>query len=174
MLYAIVLGVPLVSFAQIPGGSERQLQSGSRVRILSPVFGDQKQTVTVVSSSPESLVYRLTTQSEPQTLSTASITGMDISAGSHSNKLKGLLIGLATGAVVGGIVGYATWQRPTCKDPNGGFGCIAIDFGRSGDAAFAGGLGGIVGAFTGLLIGSRQSEVWVPVTVPAPPAPGAR
>jgi hypothetical protein len=95
---------------------------------------------------------------------------MDISAGTRAHKMKGTLIGFAAGAALGGIIGYATWQRPTCNNPNGGFGCIAIDFGRSGDAAFIGGLGGIVGAITGLLVGTRQSEVWVPVTVPAPAA----
>ena len=168
MLYALVLGVPVVSFAQIPGSSERQVQAGSRVRILSPVFGDKTQTGTVVSSSPESLVFRLNAESAPQTLSTSTIKRMDVSIGTRAHKMKGALIGFATGALVGGIVTYATWQRPTCKDPNGGFGCIALDFGRSGDAAFAAGGIGILGTFAGMLIGARHTDTWAPViTTPA-------
>jgi hypothetical protein len=166
LLYAISLGVPLFSSAQTVGSPGGAVQSGSRVRILSPVFGDKTQTATVISSSPESLVFRLNAESAPQTLSTASITRMDVSTGTRSHKLKGALIGLATGAVLGGIVGYATWQRPTCKNPNGGFGCIAIDFGPTGDAAFAAGATGILGTFAGMLIGARHTDTWAPVVVP--------
>jgi hypothetical protein len=166
MLYAICLGVPVFSVAQTPDNPEGMVQSGSRVRILSPVFGDKTQTATVISSSPESLVFRLNAGSAPQTLSTSTITRMDVSTGTHARKLKGALIGLATGALVGGIVGYATYQRPTCKDPNGGFGCIAIDFGPSGDAAFAGAAGGILGTFAGMLLGARHTDTWTPVIMP--------
>jgi hypothetical protein len=166
MLYAISLGVPVFSVAQTPGNPEGMVQSGSRVRILSPVFGDKTQTATVISSSPESLVFRLNAGSAPQTLSTSTITRMDVSTGTRGHKLKGALIGLATGAVLGGIVGYATYQRPTCNNPNGGFGCIAIDFGPSGDAAFVGGAAGILGTFVGMLIGARQTDTWAPVIVP--------
>jgi hypothetical protein len=166
MLYAISLGVPVFSSAQPLGNTQGLVQSGSRVRILSPVFGDKTQTVTVVSSSPESLVFRLNAGSVPQTLSTATITRMDVSTGTRAHKMKGALIGLATGALVGGIVGYATWQRPTCNDPSGVVGCFAIDFGRGGDAAFAGAAGGILGTIVGTLIGTRQSDTWAPVIVP--------
>jgi len=159
--------VPVVSFAQIPGSSERQVQAGSRVRILSPVFGDKTQTGTVVSSSPESLVFRLSAESPPQTLSTSTITRMDVSIGTRAHKMKGALIGFATGALVGGVVTYATWQRPTCKDPNGGFGCIAFDFGRSGDAAFAAGGIGILGTIVGALIGTQHRDTWAPVITTA-------
>ena len=163
MLYAISLSVPVFSAAQTPGAPEAMVQPGSRIRILSPVFGDKKQTATVISSSPESLVFRLSSGSEPQTLSTSTITRMDISTGTRSHKLKGALIGLATGALVGGIVGYATYQKPTCKDPNGGFGCFGIDFGPGGDAAFAAGAAGILGTFAGMLIGARHTDNWTPV-----------
>jgi hypothetical protein len=163
MLYAISLAVPTLSPAQTSSSPERIVQSGSRVRILSPVFGDQAQTGTVVSSSPESLVFRLNAESAPQTLSTSAITRMDVSIGTRAHKMKGALIGFATGALVGGIVSYATWQRPTCKDPNGGFGCIAFDFGRSGDAAFAAGGVGILGTIVGALVGTQHRDAWAPV-----------
>jgi hypothetical protein len=165
MLYAISLGVPVFASAQTmssPGGA---VQAGSRVRILSPVLGDKTQTATVISSSPESLIFRLNAGSEPQTLKPSTITRMDVSTGTRAHKLKGALIGLATGALVGGAVGYATWQKPTCKDPNGGFGCISFDFGRGGDAAFAAGGVGILGTIVGTLIGARYTDTWAPVIV---------
>jgi len=46
-------------------------------------------------------------------------------------------------------------------------GCIAFDFGRSGDAAFAAGAAGILGTFAGILIGARKTDTWAPVTCPA-------
>lgn len=169
MLYAIALGVPAFSFAQSPGGSEPQVQSGSRVRIVSPVFGEKSQTATVVSYSPESLVFRLDAGSAPQTLSTSTITRMDISTGTRAHKLKGALLGFATGAILGGVVAYATWQPPTCKNPSGGYGCIALDFGRGGDAAFAAGAVGVLGTIVGTLIGAQHRDTWAPVIVAPTP-----
>jgi hypothetical protein len=172
MFYAIALGVPALAPAQTPVNPEWPVQAGSRVRILSPVFGDERQTVTVVSSTGNALVYRQNAQAAPQTLSSTAITHMEISTGTRAHKAKGALIGLVAGAAIGGILGYATWQRPTCKNPNQLLGCLAIDFGRGGDAAFAGGLGGILGTIVGALIGTQQRDTWVPVTVP-PPATSA-
>ena len=168
MLYAIALAAPSLAAAQTSSGPEWPVQAGSRVRILSPVLGDERQTVTVVSSTSDALVYRQNSQAAPQTLSSGAIARMEISTGTRAHKAKGALIGLLAGAAVGGIIGYATWQRPTCKDPNNSFGCIAIDFGRGGDAAFAGGFGGILGTIVGALVGIHSTDIWVPVTVPQP------
>jgi len=171
MVYAIALAMPALAPAQTPANPEWPVQAGSRVRILSPVFGDKRQTVTVVSSTADALVFRLSGQAASQTLSSGAISGMEISTGSRAHKAKGALIGLVAGAAVGGILGYATWQRPTCKDPNNSIlGCLAIDFGRGGDAAFAAGAGGILGTIAGALIGTHQTDTWVAVTVPPPPA----
>jgi len=168
--YAIALAVPALASAQTAGNLMWPVQAGSRVRILSPVLGDERQTVTVVSSTSDALVYRQNSQAAAQTLSSGAITRMEISTGTRAHKAKGALIGLFAGAALGGIIGYATWQRPTCKDPNSPFGCIAIDFGRGGDAAFAGGLGGMLGTLVGALIGIHSMDTWVPVTaVPQPP-----
>ncbi|HXN76552.1 MAG TPA: hypothetical protein VN876_07945 [Gemmatimonadaceae bacterium] len=171
--YAIALAVPTLTPAQTPGNPEWPVQAGSRVRILSPVLGDERQTVTVVSSTSDALVYRQNAQAAPQTLSSAVITHLEISIGTRAHKAKGALIGLVAGAAVGAILGYATWQRPTCKDPSQPFGCLTIDFGPGGDAAFLGGFGGILGAIVGALIGIHQTDNWVPVMVPPPPATNA-
>jgi hypothetical protein len=166
--YAIALAVPALATAQTPGNSQWPVP-GSRIRILSPVLGDEKQTVTVVSSTSDGLVFRQNAQAAPQTLSGGVITRMEISTGTRAHKAKGALIGFVTGAAVGAILGAATWQRPTCKDPNNAFGCFAIDFGPGGSAAIAGALGGIVGTIVGALVGIHQTDTWVPVTVPQPP-----
>jgi hypothetical protein len=169
-LYVIALAVPALATAQTAGNPIWPVQAGSRVRILSPVLGDEKQTVTVVSSTSDALVFRQNGQAAPQSLSSGAITRMEISTGTRAHKAKGALIGLLAGAAVGGIVGYATWQRPTCKDPNNSFGCIAIDFGPGGNAGFGAAFGGIVGTLAGALVGIHSTDTWVPVTVPQPPA----
>jgi len=171
--YAIALAVPALTTAQTAGNPIWPVQAGSRVRILSPVLGDERQTVTVVSSTSDALVYRQNSQAAPQKLSSGAITHMEISTGTRAHKAKGALIGLLAGAAVGGIIGYATWQRPTCKDPNNSFGCIAIDFGPGGDAAFAGALGGIVGTLVGALVGIHSTDTWLPVTAAPQPATNA-
>jgi hypothetical protein len=168
--FAIGLALPVLAAAQTAGNPEWPVQAGSRVRILSPVLGDERQTVTVVSSTSDALVYRQNAQAAPQTLNSGAITRLEISTGTRAHKAKGALIGLLAGAAVGGILGYATWQRPTCKDPNNSFGCIAIDFGPGFDAAVLGGLAGIAGTIVGALIGTHQTDSWVPVILPAPPA----
>jgi hypothetical protein len=167
---AIALTVPALAPAQTPGIPAWPVQAGSRVRILSPVLGDERQTVTVVSSTSDALVYRQNAQAAPQTLSSGVITRLEISTGTRAHKAKGALIGLLAGAAVGGILGYATWQRPTCKDPSQPFGCFTIDFGPGGDAAFFGAFGGMLGTIVGALIGIHQTDNWVPVILPSPPA----
>jgi hypothetical protein len=85
------------------------------------------------------------------------ITRIDILRGTHSHKLTGALIGFA---LVGGItagIAAATWKKPS------GF---AVDFGRGGDAALAGLLGGLAGGAVGLLVGARETDTWVPVKLP--------
>jgi hypothetical protein len=160
MLCAIALATPLAVTAQAVNSSW-PLASGSRVRILSPVLGDKKEQGTVVSVNSESILFRPKSAEASQSLGVNAITQLDVARGTHSSKLKGATWGFAIAGVAAAAIAAATWKEP--KD------CfMCMDFGRSGDAAFAGAFGGIVGGVVGLLVGARQTETWVPVEIPRP------
>lgn len=162
MLCAVALATPLLSVAQTPIKSDWPLDSGARVRILTPFLGDHSQTVTVVSATRDMLVFRQGSGPATQSVGTPQITRLEVATGTHANKLKGALIGLLAGAAGGAILGAATYQRPA---PCQGF-CLNIDFGRSGAAEFGAALGAVVGALAGTLIGIHQTDTWTPVAVP--------
>ena len=135
------------------------IDSGTRVRIVSPVLGRRVATGRVISTNPDTLFFRWDKRSAPTAIATPSIIRLDVARGTHTTKLKGSLIGLFLGATTGALIGAATY-RPSCN----GF---CFDLGE-GFAAAAGGLvGGAGGAIVGALVGSRQSDKWVPVTVPS-------
>ena len=158
MLCTIALAAPLALTAQ-EARSSWPLAPGSRVRILSPALGDNKEQGTVVSMTSESILFRQKSAQASQSLGVNTITRMDVSRGTHSSKLKGTGWGFLIGGVASAAITAATWKKP--KD------CyMCMDFGRGGDSAMAGALGGTFGAIIGLLVGSRQTETWVPVDVP--------
>ena len=159
MLCTIALVTPLVAGAQEPSNSSWPLATGSRVRILSPVLGDNKEQGTVVSMTRESIVFQQKSVNAPQSLGVNAISQIDVSQGTHSRKLKGFGWGFAIGAGLAAGITAATWQKP--KD------CVfCMDFGRGGDAAMAAPFGGVLGGVVGLLFGARQTETWVPVDIP--------
>ena len=164
MVFAIAVAVPGLAIAQSAPGADWPVASGSRIRILSPVLGEKMQTATAVSASTDTLVFLLPRHSAGQALTTAAITKMDVSTGTRSHKAKGAMIGFAVGAAAGAILGYATYKRPRCQSQS--FGCIQIDFGPGGDAAFAAGLGGVLGLLVGTIAGTHKTDTWVPVRMP--------
>jgi hypothetical protein len=133
---------------------------GSRVRIVSPVLGDQRQTGTVASSSADTLLFHPAKDASSIALATPNIVRMEVASGTHTRKLKGALIGLLTGAGAGAAIGAASYKKPKpC------YLCFLEDS-RGFDAALGGTLLGIVGAAVGTLIGARQTDTWVPVAIP--------
>jgi hypothetical protein len=161
ILSAAALMVPGIVGAQAPS-PEWPIAPGSRVRLVSPVFGDQRQTGIVASSTTDTLVFRAAARdATPIAIATPNIARIEVATGTHSRKAKGALVGLLIGAGAGALIGAATYKKPKpC-------GCLfAFEDTRGSDAAIAGFLGGIVGAITGAIIGSRQTDSWVPVAVP--------
>src|ERR1700686_3339093 len=96
-LYTAALVVPTRALAQSPP-SGWAIAAGSRVRILAPVLGDQAQTGSVVSATSDTLVFLPKKTSNSTAIGTPNIVRLDVSAGTHSNKLKGALLGFALGA----------------------------------------------------------------------------
>lgn len=163
ILCGVAIATPsAMASAQAAQVSDWPIAAGSRVRIVSPILGSERQTGTVVMATPDSLIFRRAKQSTTTAISTPNIVKLEVAQGTHRHVAKGALIGFGVGAVVGGILGYAT-HSSGCKSSGG---CIAIDFGPGGDAALAGGILGVLGLVVGGIAGTYQTDTWVPVAVP--------
>jgi hypothetical protein len=156
-LYTAALMVPTLAMAQNAPSGSWPIAAGSRVRILSPVLGDQEQTGSVVSATSDTLIFLPHKTSNSTAIGTPNIVRVDVSTGTHSNKLKGALLGFALGAGVGAVIGSATYHP--CNN------CFDI-LGRGGNIAAGSVVGALVGTAGGMVIGSRPSDSWVPVAVP--------
>jgi hypothetical protein len=156
-LYTAALMVPTIALAQDTPSRSWPIAAGSRVRILSPVTGDQAQTGRVISATSDTLVFLPHRTSNSTAISTPNIVKLEVSTGTHSNKLKGALLGFAIGAGAGAAIGSATYHP--CSN------CFDI-LGRGGNIAAGSIVGGLVGFAGGMVIGSRPSDNWVPVAVP--------
>ena len=140
--------------------------SGTRVRVLSPMLGDNKQVGVAVSATRDTLSFRREKQPAYTSLSTSDIRQLDISQGTHTRRLNGGLIGFLVGAAGGAAIGAATHKDPPpCTDF---INCVefSLNTSRSGDAILGGIAGGLLGGIVGTLVGARAVDTWVPVAVP--------
>ena len=158
LAFVATLVAPTQLVGQVDPVSTWPIDSGTRVRIVSPVLGSRAATGKVVSTNPDTLLFRWDKRSAPTAIATPSIIKLEVARGTHTTKLKGSLIGLMLGAMTGAAIGAATYS-PSCN----GF---CFDLGQGFVAAAGGLVGGAGGAIVGALVGSRQSDTWVPVTMP--------
>jgi hypothetical protein len=160
ILCSAALVAPTLSAAQAGPVLDWPIAPGSRVRILSPVLGDQKETGSVISATSDTLVFRPAKLATAFAIATPNIVGIEVARGTHSRKLKSALLGFLAGAGAGAIIGYATYTRPApCN-------AFCFDFGPGFSATVVGGLGGILGTLAGTIVGAQQTDTWVPVAVP--------
>lgn len=159
---------PLAGLAQTTAPANSQIDVGSKVRVAAPVFGTrQKQVGTVVALTPDTVVLRLGASVPNRSLAHSDITSLEVARGKRSQKARGALWGTVIGAGAGAILGYALYTDPCGSD---GLGCVAFTVGptsRGGNAAISAVGGGLVGALIGTLVGRRQTDTWVPGTLPA-------
>jgi hypothetical protein len=160
MILGVVLLAPAAARSQATPSSQWPVAAGSRVRIQSPLLGERAQTGDVVAAAGDTLVFRQAKSAAPVAIATPNIVKMDISSGTHSRKAKGALLGFLIGAASGAAIAAAAYKKP---EPCGF--CILPDS-RAFDATLGGALLGIVGTGVGIIIGARQTDIWVPVAVP--------
>jgi hypothetical protein len=154
ILVALCL-VPMgVAMAQ-SGSAQWPLDSGSQVRIQSPIFSGKTQQGTVVSTQADTLHFRAGFGMVSTAVGLHDITSIDVLEGTHSRKGKGALVGFALGAGIAAGIQAVTWKKTS-----------GFDFGRGGDAAFMALPGGLVGGAIGLLVGAHKTENWVDVKLP--------
>lgn len=159
-LCAASMIVPAAAAGQTDAMGDWPIPAGSKVRILSPVLGKRHTTGSVVSATPDTLLFRAASESTVTTIATPNIVRIDIARGTHTNAGRAGFAGFILGALVGAVIGTAT-TPPPCTN--------CLDFSQ-GYAALGGGLaGGVIGAVIGVTIGRRPSDTWVPVAVPSAP-----
>ena len=136
---------------------------GTRARILSPALGGERQVGTIEAVAGDTLQFRRIASPNAQWLKTAEITTVDVSAGTHTEKLKWATIGFFVGAATGAAIGAATYTAPPpCTDS---FSCAVVSginsgTGRQGSMIGGGIIGAVSGALFGTLFGNRQRETW--------------
>lgn len=161
LMLAAALISPAAMNAQMGVSVAWPVAAGSRVRILSPVIGDQRQVGIAASASRDTLMFRPAAEGASTfAIATPNIAQLELSTGTHTRKAKGAGVGFLIGAVVGGVLGAATYKADQCTEI-----CIFPDS-RGFDASLGGVLLGVAGAIVGTVIGASHTDTWVPVAVP--------
>ena len=156
-LCAAAVMAPTLSAGQAPA-ADWPLAPDSRVRILSPVLGKRLVTGSVVSATPDTLVFRAARDSTSTSIGTPNIVSIEIARGTHTNTARAGFGGFVLGALVGAAIGAAA-SPPPCSN--------CLDFSQGASALGGGFVGGVIGALVGAAIGKRPSDTWMPVAVPA-------
>ena len=152
-LQAVLVFASALMAAQAPAIPAWPVAEGARVRVLSPVLGNEPRVGLVVSATRDSLSFRAERQPAYTSLRTSDIRQLEVSQGTRSHRLIGGLVGFAAGAVAGGFIGAATVEKG-----NG--------FARVDGAAVGASIGGLLGAVAGALVIGRSVDTWVPVALP--------
>jgi hypothetical protein len=144
------------------------LQIGARVRVSSsaPGFSGPPRVANVLAQHGDTLSFRPEGTQDSIALPLSLITRIEVSTSRSSHRRQGMGLGLLGGALIGAVVGAATYTP--CSGP--GFGsCIFSPGSRGEQAKWGGFVGALVGTSVGGFIGSDwQSENWERVAVTAP------
>jgi hypothetical protein len=153
ILQAVIVLAPVLAGAQAPGIPAWPVAEGARVRVSSPVLGNEPRVGVVISANRDTLSFRAERQSAYTSLRTSDIRQLEVSQGTRSHRFVGGLVGFSLGAVAGGFIGAATGSK-------------GDGFARAGAAAIGAGVGGLLGAVAGSLVIGRTVDTWVPVPLP--------
>lgn len=146
---SILLMVPAIAETQ-----STALTAGARVRVTSPSDDLNRHVTTVTEVRGDSIVVAGLAGS--RTIAISNVTALDVSAGTRTQVLRDGLIGFGAGALLGGIVGAATYE--------------GSDFfvGSSVEAgALVGTMFGAVGLVVGGVVGAlHRTDRWQPARMP--------
>jgi hypothetical protein len=159
LIFVGLIGTTVAGFAQTPKGTSWPPTAGARARIVSPVFGVERQVGTIESVTGDTLHFRRADGGSSVSLKPSEITMIEVSAGTHTAKAKWAAIGLLAGAAAGAGIAAATYTP--CRDS---FACIGDIGGRSGSIGFGAIVGALSGGVAGALWGTRRQESWTPVS----------
>jgi len=131
-----------------------QLETGARVRLTSPTLPPDQEIVRILSAGSDTVVFRSERNPVTRSLALNEISAVEVSLGEQRRTRRGAVIGLLSGAAIGGIAGYATYEPCT------GY-CFLEPASAGSNAAWSGLAGGTMGLLVGTTIGwLSKSEKW--------------
>ncbi len=151
-LLTAALTAPLgAASAQAAGDSRPQVGTRVRVATVNPDSAiGSRRAIGVVQSLTDNGMTVAWENGLRSTVSNAEILRMDVSAGPQPYALRGMGVGFLIGAVVGGVIGAATYEPSTF-----------LDFGIGVHIAGGSALGGVSGGVLGGLVGAAgRREGW--------------
>lgn len=122
---------------------------GARLRLITPRLDSSQQTVTVISATSDSVVFRSEGNAVARTIPLSDITAVDVRSYGERPFLRNMLIGAAIGAGAGAVLAAGAYEE--CQD------CY---FATSRSAETAGGalVGSLAGLLGGLAVAAFQRE----------------
>ena len=151
---ALAVGILSVSGTAIYAQESIQLEPGARVRLVTSALPEDQRVVRIVSTGRDTISFRSERAPITRTVAVRDITAIEVSTGKRRHTLRGAMIGLAAGAGVGAVIGYATYEE--CE----GW-CMFAPSSPSGSAALNATAGGLIGLVTGTAIGFlTRTEKW--------------
>ena len=155
MLAVVMLGIVLASPLCVGPARAREVETvprGARIRAFLTVPDARPIVGSLMSLEGDTLVITAEPDTHKVALLLGSVRTLEISQGRESHKGAYAVTGILVGGGVGALIGSATY------DPN-----TDIGLGRSFSAMGGALLGAIVGLRIGTIVGSKESERWVPL-----------
>lgn len=158
LVFSTVLVSGDLGLAGLAAQDAPSVSTGSRVRIIAPTL-DLQRAVGVVQRVDSDTILVALEQGPTMAIAWSDITEADVSAGLKNRRTKGILIGAASGAVVGFVAGLAEGDDA----PDQGF-FDGPTFSAAEKGAIVGLAMAAVGAGVGALIGkSMTTDDWRPI-----------
>src|SRR5687767_15287993 len=153
---SILVGLAFISAvgSNVVAQTPARLESGARARLVTPSLPAGQQIVQIEATANDTVVFRSERYPVTRSLALSEISAVDVSLGQRRRTLRGAGIGLAAGATIGAVAGYATYE------PCNGW-CFFGPSSPEGAAAWGGAAGGVLGLVAGTTIGFlMKSEKW--------------
>jgi hypothetical protein len=157
LLLLLLVAAPGLLGAQETPRPLAEIPRSARVRVLAPSVSPKPLRATLLGTTADSL-YLLRSSGRTTTLSWNAVDALELGRADHlSGALHGLGIGAVSGAVILGLISFASFEE--------GGGNLFCGH-RDGCARVGAISGAMIGAPVGLVIGALRGRVrWRPVTL---------
>jgi hypothetical protein len=156
MAFALAAATSSVASSQgtgTPTATSLDVRPGDRVRVVAAEYGDTEQIGTIAAVGDDGIVLRGEGQDDSLRIPFTHLRQLDVSQGRSAHPVTGLVIGLAAGALGGGVRGEAS---------NNGFVKLR-GVGAATGALLGGAAGALIGGVTGALIHTERWRTLVPL-----------